>query len=142
MTAATISGGGVAAWGKAIPTQSELASFTYETEGTLKVSIDGRPDAYLHAYLTGMDDIDSSGIVRSGFGNAIFTDIDGDTINVKVDWFWDAPTEEDRGRFTLWEGSGKWAGIDGYFDVVLKPALTGDETRFGAFLEGSGEITV
>lgn len=140
MLNAQIQAGGVAVWGKAMPTSKGLSGFTYETEGTLKLSIDGRDPAYFYVYMTGLDNIDTEGTVRDGFGNATLTDIDGDNIHVKVDWFWDTQSLEDRGRFTLWSGSGKWNGVSGELDVVLKPTLSGEDDRFGAFLEGQGNV--
>ena len=82
MLNARIHGGGVAVWGKAIPTSKGLSSFTYETEGTLKLSIDGKAPAYFYVYMTGLDNIDTEGTVQDGFGNATFTDIDGDNIHL------------------------------------------------------------
>mgnify|MGYP000300418146 CR=1 FL=1 len=135
---ATLLGGGVADWGTFIPTSDGVSTFTYETEGTMRLELEGRDPVYLYGYLTGMDDINDEHIVTSGFGNMILTDIDGESIYCKVDWFW--KDEQDQGTFTLWKGTGKWEGVQGQIQVFLRPALTGSDTRFGAFLEGEGEV--
>lgn len=135
---AKLLGGGVANWGTFIPTSEGMSTFTYETEGTMRLDIEGKDSTYLYGYLTGMDDINEEHIVTSGFGNLELTDIDGDKIFVKVSWFW--KDERDQGEYNIWSGTGKWTGVQGKIDVVLKPALTNSETRFGAFLEGEGHI--
>ncbi len=135
---AVLVGGGVADWGKAMAAPDGVARFTYATEGTARLSVEDRDDAYLYVYFTGVDDINDEHIVTSGFGNGTMTDGDGDTINIKVDWYW--KDQQDQGRFTLWSGNGKWAGIEGVIDVKLKPALTSSDSRFGAFLEGEGTV--
>lgn len=137
---ATLAAGGVADWGEFMETESGLSSFTYSTEGTVRLSIDGRGDFYFYGYMTGMDHIDSDHIVTEGFGNMRFTDIDGDCIFTRVDWFW--KDDKDQGVFRLFRGTGKWKGISGEIAVVLKPALTGSESRFGAFMEGEGAVVL
>lgn len=135
---AVLLGGGVADWGKMIPNPEGNMSFTYETEGTLRLELENREPVYLYGYLTGIDQITEEHIVTSGFGNMTLTDIDGDTIYCKVDWFW--KDDLDQGTFTFWGGSGKWQGTQGKLDVILRPALTESDTRFGAFLEAKGEV--
>ncbi|GEM_PF-2397027 len=137
---ASLTGGGIAKWGKFIPSADGLHTFTYETEGTMRLDLEGKEPLYFYGYLTGMDDINDEHVVVSGVGNLILKDLEGDAIMCKVDWF--VKDGKDKGMFRFWSGTGKWEGIDGEIDVTLNPALTETDDKFGAFLEGEGTVSL
>jgi hypothetical protein len=78
---------GTATWGRLARTSESLSTVSYAGWLGVRLQIEGRGNAYLKCFLTGMDDVSPDGKVPKGFGALEMTDLDGDQLWGKVDWY-------------------------------------------------------
>ncbi|MFZ2064012.1 MAG: hypothetical protein WAU82_23590, partial [Candidatus Binatus sp.] len=80
------------------------------------------------------DDVSPDGKVPKGFGALEMTDLDGDQLWGKVDWY--REKNIDKGLVTFKSGSGKWREASGEIPITL---FYWDEGSLNiGFLEGRG----
>jgi hypothetical protein len=127
---------GTATWGRLARTSESLSTVSYAGWLGVRLQIEGRGNAYLKCFLTGMDDVSPDGKVPKGFGALEMTDLDGDQLWGKVDWY--REKNIDKGLVTFKSGSGKWRGASGEIPITL--FYWDDGSLNIGFFEGQGTL--
>ena len=128
--------GGTATWGRLARTSEKLSLVSFSGWIGVRLQIEGCPNSYLKCFLTGVDDVTSGGRVPCGFGALEMTDLDGDQLWARIDWYLENGV--DKGLITFKSGSGKWKEASGEIPITL---TYWDEGSLNiGFLEGRGTI--
>ena len=113
------------------------STFTYTSDGALRLKIEGRDAAYLTLRGTGKDIVTvvSDKKKYEGYGDSVLTELDGDQIFARTDLL-----DDDKLQFAIKSGTGKWKGVSGKIVTIIQYTPTGSETFFSFFFEGEGML--
>lgn len=145
----TMTAGGIAQWGRALPLRGKMTTVTFEADIMTKIAREGAEPTYFRSLYIGMDEVDVDGTTPRGHGVVRLEDYrTGDLLLGHVDWF--MVDGRDKGQFTFDDGTGVYEGVAGEVAVDLEfcsqtvevPLNSGVPVKGLALIEGVGRLSL